>query len=96
MAVYTLEWAGPSAREAIVHHSFHGAFAVRRGRWKLVTSLGSGGFSKPASVEPVPDGPRGELYDLESDPGETENLWLQRPDVVTELEALLENIREHS
>ena len=36
-----------------------------------------------------PDAP-GQLYNLADDPGETTNLYSKRPDVVTELKALLE------
>lgn len=61
---------------------------VREGRWKLITHLGSGGFSKPRRVEPEADGPRGQLYDLDADPGETTNLWSQRPDLVARLRRL--------
>ena len=65
------------------------ASVIRQGDWKLITHLGSGGFSRPRRVEPTPDGPRGQLYDLAADPGETTNLWSDRPDVVARLTALL-------
>lgn len=65
---------------------------VRAGRWKLVTHLGSGGFSKPRRLEPSPNGPAGQLYDLDNDPGEATNLWLERPDVVARLHQLRERI----
>ncbi len=59
---------------------------VREGRWKLIDHLGSGGFSRPRRV----DGEGGQLYDLELDPGETTNLWSERPDRVAQLLALRE------
>ena len=65
------------------------ASVIREGDWKLITHLGSGGFSSPRRVDPGPDGPRGQLYDLAADPGETRNLWGERPDVVERLTALL-------
>jgi arylsulfatase A-like enzyme len=77
-------------REAIVHHSLHGMFGIREGSWKLIPGLGSGGFSPPRQEEPKPGGPRGQLYDLKEDPNETRNLWLDRPDMVGRLTALLE------
>ncbi len=76
-------------REAIVHHSGNGAFAIRQGHWKLATKLGSHGFSKPRTVEPVPGGPRGQLYHLGNDPAESRNLWLDEPEIVERLTALL-------
>ncbi|TDJ71330.1 MAG: hypothetical protein E2O39_08480 [Planctomycetota bacterium] len=65
------------------------ASVVRAGRWKLITHLGSGGFSKPRKLEPEEGGARGQLYDLEADLGETRNLWSERPDIVARLTDLL-------
>ena len=81
---------GAPIREAIVHHSNLGMFAMRQGNWKLELGLGSGGFTPPARVEPTPGGPAGQLYDLESDPGEEVNLYQQRPEIVARLTALLD------
>lgn len=80
-------------RDSIVHHSADGLFAVRKGDWKLIEGLGSGGFTQPASIEPEEGGPEGQLYNLSVDPFETTNLWLERPEIVDELSALLEEIR---
>ena len=83
----------PPLREAIVHHSMDGMFALRRGPWKCIFGLGSGGFTAPRRVEPAPDEPPGQLYHLHDDPAETTNLWLERPDVVGDLAALLDRYR---
>ena len=77
-------------REAVVHHSCFGMFSIRQGAWKLILGLGSGGFSQPNQVEPEPAGPQGQLYNLDDDPSETHNLWLERPEIVARLTALLE------
>ena len=37
---------GP-VREATIHHSYTGVFAIRKGKWKLTFSPGSGGWSNP-------------------------------------------------
>jgi|GEM_PF-5792565 len=51
--------------------------------------LGSGEqFRK--NLEPEPDGPTGQLYDLQADPGQTTNLWSTHPEVVAELTAFHE------
>ncbi|MFW6189645.1 MAG: sulfatase family protein [Planctomycetota bacterium] len=84
---------GP-VREAVVHHSLSGHFCLRRGKWKAIFGLGSGGFSEPRGARPGPDDPPGQLYDMESDPAETTNVWLEHPDVVEELTAILERYRE--
>jgi arylsulfatase A-like enzyme len=76
-------------REAIVHHSGDGAFAIRQGKWKVIFHLGSGGFSQPKTEQPIPGGPTGQLYDLETDPGETRNLWLEFPEIVARLTEIL-------
>jgi arylsulfatase A-like enzyme len=81
-------------REATVHHSINGTFAIRQGPWKLVQRLGTGGFTPPQQIEPKPGGPEGQLYHLQDDPGERRNLWMERPDVVKRLAALLERYRQ--
>ena len=81
---------GPPIREAVVHHSNAGMFAIRQGSWKLELGLGSGGFTPPVHIDPAPGGPAGQLYDLEKDPAEEVNLYQQRPEVVARLTALLE------
>lgn len=80
-------------RTEIVHHSGDGAFALREGKWKAIFHLGSGGFSQPKREPPTADGPTGQLYDLEADPGETHNLWLDQPAIVTRLSARLDVLK---
>ena len=77
-------------REATVHHSGDGVFALRQGKWKAILHLGSGGFSQPKREPAVPGGPTGQLYDLKDDPGETRNLWLEQPEIVERLSELLD------
>ena len=65
---------------------------VRVGDWKLIDALGSGGFSNPKRIEPKPNEPIGQLYDLKNDPGETNNLYNQHPEKVRSLQATLKEI----
>ncbi|KAA1260256.1 Arylsulfatase [Rubripirellula obstinata] len=58
---------------------------IRRGKWKLITGLGSGGFSKPTRVSAKSDGVTGQLYDLEIDLGETNNQFATEPEIVGDL-----------
>ena len=67
--------------------------SIRAGHWKLITGLGSGGFSKPRRIKPTPGGPTGQLYHLGDDPGETNNLYQEKPDIVKRLQAELARIR---
>jgi len=76
-------------RNAIVHHSNGGMFAIRSQNWKLELGLGSGGFTTPVSVKPVPGGPPGQLYDLSKDPAESNDVYRKHPEVVARLTALL-------
>jgi arylsulfatase A-like enzyme len=77
-------------RPNLVHQSAAGTMVIRSGQWKLIDRLGSGGFSKPRIVEPGPDDPPGQLYNLKADPGETTNLFHEHPEVVEMLKGELE------
>ena len=79
-------------REAVVHHSINGAFAIRQGAWKLAFAPGSGGWGKPGDAEARRAGlPAVQLYNLEQDLAETRNLQAEQPAVVARLTALLED-----
>jgi arylsulfatase A-like enzyme len=68
------------------------AMMIRSGDWKLINQLGSGGFSQPKTIKPVPGGPTGQLYNLRTDRAETNNLYLKHPDIVARLEAEMQRI----
>jgi arylsulfatase A-like enzyme len=81
-------------REATVHHSVDGSFAIRQGDWKLNLCGGSGGWSDPlpgsdeeAALPPF------QLYNLAGDPGETTNLYLEEPGIAEELRRLLDKYK---
>jgi arylsulfatase A-like enzyme len=78
-------------REAVVHHSINGSFAIRQGNWKLALCPGSGGWSAP---RPGRDDesklPGVQLYNLQSDLGEQQNVHQRHPEVVGRLTGLLE------
>lgn len=84
-----------SQRKAIIQQSSQGYFAIRQGNWKLITGLGSGGFSKPTQVQPNPGQAPGQLYNLREDISETNNLYQKYPEVVAELEAVLKEYQEN-
>jgi arylsulfatase A-like enzyme len=83
-----------SARTSLAIRSAGGTMVYRKGPWKLVTELGSGGFSKPKRVKPEKDGPTGQLYNLDSDLGETRNLFSEKPALVEELSRELALLRD--
>ena len=59
----------------------------------LIEGLGCGGFSEPRMVTPAPGGVQGQLYDLAIDPREEDNLYDQRPEIVSRLARALATIR---
>ena len=77
--------------EAVVHHSINGSFAIRQGRWKLALCPGSGGWSAPRpGREDTSHLPPVQLFDLEADIGEQQNVQQEHPEVVKRLTGLLE------
>lgn len=81
-----------STRGPIIHHSVTGHFAIRDGKWKLNLFRGSGGSLKPNFIEPTNGQARYELYNLEIDPEETNNLYFKHPKIVNRLERKITNI----
>lgn len=90
-------------REAIVHHSENGSFAIRQGEWKLLLCPGSGGWSFPSTspstwtrtVADKMDGlPPFQLYDLAADPSEKNNLATAHPEIVQRLGRLMRSYIE--
>jgi arylsulfatase A-like enzyme len=77
-------------REATVHHSINGSFSIRQGKWKLELCPGSGGWSEPRPAEARKlNLPPVQLYDLEKDVGEKNNVHKEHPEVVRQMTDLL-------
>ncbi|MGB2266684.1 MAG: sulfatase family protein [Akkermansiaceae bacterium] len=75
-----------SSRKGVIHHSISGHFAYRQGKWKLLLARGSGGWSSPKERDPESkDAPEAQLYDMEKDPGEKNNLYLTQPEIAKKL-----------
>ena len=73
-----------------MHHSINGSFAIRQGRWKLALCPGSGGWSEPKPQQARKQGlPLRQLFDLQADPGERDNVAAAHPEITVRLEALL-------
>lgn len=87
--------SGP-VRPYTLHQTISLALAIRKGPWKYLDHKGSGGnnYDNPelkryALPDTAPEAP-GQLYNLDTDPGETTNLYFQHPGIVRELKTLLE------
>ncbi|MFG0290766.1 MAG: arylsulfatase [Rhodopirellula sp. JB044] len=79
-----------STRNGVIHHSFSGHFAYRHGKWKLLLAKASGGWSMPNEAKAPADAPIAQLYDMEADIGEQNNLYASKPEVAAQLLKLLE------
>jgi len=84
-------------REATVHHSCSGKFAIRKGNWVLIDApFGDDNkepdwFKKERGYEPHQQ--PGELFDLSQDISERKNVYAEHPDIVANLKALLEKYK---
>jgi arylsulfatase A-like enzyme len=87
-------------REATVHHSASGKFAIRQGNWVLIDApTGDDNRGRePAWLQQErefrPHNLPGELYDLSKDLGERHNLYAENPGQVRQLRALLETYQQ--
>lgn len=82
-------------RKYIVHHSINGSFAIRQGDWKLCLCPGSGGWSYPSPHEIKNEKlnlPNMQLFNLNEDISETNNLIIEYPEKANELKAALKKI----
>lgn len=78
-------------RSSLVMHSGSGVKTIRRGQWKLIEGLGSGGFSEPKRLKAQAGEPSVQLYNLKDDMGESINLAKTHPEIVQQL---LEELRK--
>lgn len=90
-------------REHMLTQSFRGEFQLRLGAWKYLDHAGSGGnnydqgmLRQFALSETAPEAP-GQLYNLETDPGETKNLYFVETKQREKMRELLTRLtdREH-
>ena len=85
--------AAPVRRD-IIFHSSRGLFSIQEGEWKFILARGSGGFSKPQTLEAKAGEAQGQLYNMRQDARETKNVYLEHPDIVKRLRALLQKYRD--
>jgi arylsulfatase A len=87
-------------RPYTMHQTISLALAIRKGAWKYLDHKGSGGNSyarphlKPFALPDTAPEATGQLYNLQTDPGETMNLAAKYPEIVKELKAQLEQYKQ--
>ena len=88
-----------SIRPHLLTQSFRGEFQIRQGAWKYLDHVGSGGndydrgmLQQYALPEQQPTA-TGQLYNLNTDPGETSNLFFRETAKRKELQQLLEHLK---
>ncbi len=88
---------GETGREAIVHHSAGGEFAIRQGDWVLIDAPSGQCSKEPDWFKALrgyqPHDHPGELFNLADDRAEANNLYADRPEIVERLRTLLEECK---
>ncbi|MFC1762812.1 hypothetical protein ACFL6U_12135 [Planctomycetota bacterium] len=94
MGTFREEKHRESVREAIVCQSNNGYLAVRKGKWKAEFCGGSGGWTAPRRESEAKELglPPVQLYNLEVDPKEQNNLYAKHPEILAELLAILKDM----
>jgi hypothetical protein len=89
-------------REATVHHSASGKFALRRGDWVFIdapTGDDNGPRGEPAWLKQQrgyePHSLPGELFNLREDFIQRHNRYAERPELVREMKALLDQYKRN-
>ncbi len=77
-------------RRGLIHSSISGHFGYRMDHWKLLLSRGSGGWTAPKENDArEQDLPAFQLYDMTTDPAESQNLGGEQRDIAQQLYTLL-------
>lgn len=82
-----------SLRPHMVYNNSHGVLALRKGPWKYIEGVSAAPLSEGARKYSE-DQLKPQLYNLEEDMAETEDLISENPEIHKELQAILDQIRE--
>lgn len=82
-----------SLRPDLIVHGADGTFAIRKGPWKWIEGVPADDV-KPAAKKARADQMKRQLYQLSTDIAETSDASADHPEVVKELEALLNRYRD--
>ena len=78
-------------RQHAISHASSGLPSLRQGDWKIIFGMAGGGFGGGAAKTEAQTS-RLQLYNLATDIGETKNLAAEKPELVTELTAVMERL----
>jgi arylsulfatase A-like enzyme len=81
-----LRGGGQPVREHAVSCASRGFASLRKGPWKLMFGPGGGGYEQDGDATPL------RLYNLDDDLGETKNRSAEKPELVAEMKALMEEL----
>ena len=85
-----------AVRRHLLQQTISFAMSIRDGKWKYLDHKGSGGNNydrgnlKQYALKDTDPEASGQLYNLDTDPGETTNLYSKHPEIVKMLKAQLE------
>ncbi|MEM9142001.1 MAG: arylsulfatase [Bacteroidota bacterium] len=79
----------PERKELVLKGMRKGSYFVISEGWKYIDYPGSGGFSARYGRQDDPNAPPVQLYDLQNDLGETQNLFAEHPEKANALSELL-------
>ncbi|GAB3023630.1 sulfatase family protein [Spirosoma pulveris] len=89
----TLLGTTKKSREYVIEHAINGTLSLIRGTWKYIEPSGGPVLNRDTNIE-TGYSPQPQLYNLQTDLGETKNLAESNPQLTTELAALLKTVRE--
>ncbi|MEM8966829.1 MAG: sulfatase-like hydrolase/transferase, partial [Bacteroidota bacterium] len=79
-------------REFLIEHAASGALSLIKGKWKYIEPNDRPFYNENTDTE-LGNMPEPQLYDLSADQGELQNVANQHPEVLSEMQALLEQIK---
>ena len=82
--------SGTALRASMIVHSPNGNYAIRKGEWKYIEGKPSSGLKKVSRRDELGQ----QLYNLQNDPGEENNLVSEHPDIAQQMADLLTKQRD--
>ena len=91
--IHTLLGHTSEGRDHLVKHNSGGTLSLIQGPWKYIEPSDRRAYNQNTDIE-LGNDPNPQLYHLEEDRGEQRNVAAEHPDVVEELSALLQRLRD--